>query len=198
LLDRASIFLLIGFPGTGKYTVANALQRRLIETGRQTRLVDNHYVNNPIFGLLDVDGIKRLPEGTWDRVGEVRNAIVATVESLSPREWSFIFTNHLIERPAEREWVERLQTLALAREALFVPVRLLCEPGELRRRIASPERKARMKMIDPEEIERMVAAEVVLDPHLADTLTLDVTTMPPTEAADRIVTHLKSLADMER
>src|SRR6202030_2215671 len=90
--NRPALFLLIGFAGTGKLTVARVLRDRLAAHGAQVRLVDNHYINNPILHLIDVDGEKPLPAGTWDRVGEVRDAVFRTIEMLSPKSWSFIFT----------------------------------------------------------------------------------------------------------
>jgi hypothetical protein len=143
--ERPAILLLIGFSGTGKLTIARTLCDRLIARGEQVRLVDNHYVNKPIFQLLDIDGVKPLPDGAWDRVGEVRHAVVKTIEELPPRLWSFIFTNDLIERPEGRAWVLRLGRLARRRRSVFIPVRLLCDAEEICRRIVSPERSGLFK-----------------------------------------------------
>jgi hypothetical protein len=187
--DKATVFLLIGFSGTGKLTVAKALTARLMERGAAVRLVDNHYINNPIFGLLDQDGVRPLPVGTWDRVGEVREAVVRTIETLSPLEWSFIFTNDLTDGPKERAWVQTLVGLADTRRSRLVVVRLLCDVEELSRRVVSPEGRGLMKWGDAEEVRRRAATEQVLDPDLPSTLTLDITSMPSFEAADRILTH---------
>jgi hypothetical protein len=184
---------LIGFSGTGKLTVAKALRSLLMDRGRTVRLVDNHYVNNPIFGLVENDGVRQLPAGTWDMVGEVRDTIVRTVETLSPRDWSFIFTNDLTDSLMERAWVERLLAVAEGRGSLFVPVRLLCEVEELCRRIASPERRVLMKSTDPDWIRLRAETQQVLDPGLPSTLTLDITSMQPDEAAGRILSHVEGL-----
>jgi hypothetical protein len=191
--NRPALFLLIGFSGTGKLTVARVLRDRLMADGEQVRLVDNHYINNPIFHLIDVAGEKPLPDGTWDRVGEVRDAVFRTIEELSPRSWSFIFTNDLIDRPEERAYVHRLAQLADRRHSILIPVRLLCDVEELCRRIVSSERRVLMKAVDAGWIRRRVETEEVLDPELASTLTLDVTSMPPEEAAERILAHLATL-----
>jgi hypothetical protein len=188
--DGPALYLLIGFSGTGKLTVAKALRSLLMEQGMTVRLVDNHYVNNPIFGLVENDGVRSLPDGTWDRVGEVRDAIVRTVETLSPHDWSFIFTNDLTDSPEERAWVDRLVAVAHTRGARFVAVRLLCEVEELCRRIASPERRVLMKSTDPDWIRARAATQQVLDPGLPSTLTLDITSMSPDEAAGRIFSHV--------
>jgi len=192
--DRPSVFLLIGFSGTGKLTVAKTLRERMVERGQQVRLVDNHYINIPIFQLIEVDGVRPLPSGTWDRVAEVRDAVVRTIETLSPRDWSFIFTNDLIDRPEERAWVARLAELAEGRDSVFVPVRLLCEVEELCRRIVSSDRRALMKGVSEDWIRRRIETEKVLDPGLPSTMTLDITAIPPGEAADHILAHLATLA----
>ena len=195
MASRPALFLLIGFSGTGKLTVARGLRDRLASVGQEVRLVDNHYVNNLIFQLVDVDGVKPLPEGTWDRVGEVRDAVFRTIEELSPKSWSFIFTNDLIDRPEERAYVHRLAQLADRRSSILIPVRLLCAVDELCRRIVSAERRPMLKNVSADWIRRRAETEEVLDPGLATTITLDITSMPPEEAADRIVAHLATLAD---
>jgi hypothetical protein len=191
--SRPALFLLIGFAGTGKLTVARALRDRLAGEREQVRLVDNHYINNPIFRLIDADGEKPLPPSAWDRVGEVRDAVLRTIEELSPKSWSFIFTNDLIDRPEERSYVHRLAQLADRRKSIFVPVRLLCEVEELCLRIVSPERKALMKSIDAKWVRRRVSTEEVLDPGLSNTITLDITSMQPEDTADRILAHVATV-----
>ena len=47
----------------GKLTVAKTLRDRLVARGDQVRLVDNHYINNPIFQLMEVDGVRALRPG---------------------------------------------------------------------------------------------------------------------------------------
>jgi thymidylate kinase len=87
--DGPAIYLLTGLPGTGKYTVARALERALAKEGEEVRLVDNHYLCNPIFGLIAEDGMTQLPGAVWERVDEISEAVLRTIETLSPAEWSF-------------------------------------------------------------------------------------------------------------
>jgi RimJ/RimL family protein N-acetyltransferase len=75
------LYYLIGLPGVGKYTVAKAMERLAAERGKQLVVVDNHYFNNPIFGLVRVDGQTPLPRAVWARVAEVAQAVVTTVET---------------------------------------------------------------------------------------------------------------------
>ncbi len=50
--DMRVFVLLMGFPGVGKLTIANELSTLV-----SAKVIDNHWFNNPIFRLLDDDGI---------------------------------------------------------------------------------------------------------------------------------------------
>ena len=56
----SDVFVLLGYPGTGKYTVAHALARELGRRGRRAQVVDNHFVNNPVFEVILADGVTPL------------------------------------------------------------------------------------------------------------------------------------------
>jgi thymidylate kinase len=179
------VYLLVGLPGAGKYTIARALQSRLAAEGHTVRLVDNHYTCNPIFGLTAQDGSTALPAEVWDRVGEVREAVAQTIERLSPPDWTFIFT-HVVDRPDDAEWVARLASIAADREARFVAVRVLCDVDELCRRIVTPSRRERMKSVSVDDVRRAYERGV---PVLAEwnAVTVDVSKCAPDEAADMIL-----------
>ncbi|MEE9298118.1 MAG: chloramphenicol phosphotransferase [Acidimicrobiia bacterium] len=186
------MFLLTGFPGTGKLTVGTALRDLLEADGETVRVVDNHWINNPILGLIDQDGITPLPQGVWERVGEVADAVIRTAEEFTPPSWQLIFTAYL-DGVTDTGWVPRLERLASARGAIVVPVRLLCDPEEIARRIVSSERRKRMKSADPEEPHRLATAGPPYDPGHPNTLTLDITAMAPDEAAAQILAHAESV-----
>ncbi len=85
-----TIIYLIGFPGTGKYTIALELANRTT-----IRIVDNQLINNPIFSVIGADGKTRLPNIVWDKVGVIREAVLDSICTLSPPDFSFVFTNVL-------------------------------------------------------------------------------------------------------
>ena len=87
-----SLLLLNGFPGTGNLTVALALASQIEAAGDTVRVVDNHWIIKPIFGLVAQDVVTPVPSAVWDRVGEVAEAVVRTTEELTPRAWHLIFT----------------------------------------------------------------------------------------------------------
>jgi hypothetical protein len=193
---RPCLFLLTGFPGSGKFTVAQALAAQIESAGDTVRLVDNHWINNPIFGLVDQDGVTPLPREIWNLVGEVAGAVIRTVEELTPRSWHVIFTAHL-DGVTDLDFVPRLESVAAARGSMFVPVRLLVDPEENARRITSPERRLRMKSLDPEEPFRLAAAGPPYDHGHVATLTIDITDTPPDHTATAILTHVDQLERRE-
>ena len=183
----ADLYAITGFPGVGKYTVATELVRRIEAGGETVRLVDNHYVNNPIFGLVEQDGVTSLPAEVWHRVHEVGEAVLKTVETLTPTDWHLVFT--LYVGPEDGPWVDRLVDVARARGSTFVPVRLLCDPEENARRIVMPERRDRMKSADAGEPYRLTELGPPFASMHPNELTLDVTQLAATEAATAILAH---------
>src|SRR5579871_3953542 len=79
---------LVGFGGTGKLTIARALAPLI-----GAKVVDNHWINNPIFGLIDPDGVTPLPHGVWVQVGKVHDAVMETMATLAKPGTNFIFTH---------------------------------------------------------------------------------------------------------
>ena len=104
----------------GKYTVGAELARL---TG--ARLVDNHSIANVIFNVIGTDGVSPLPEGIWERVGQVRAAVLDTIVHLSPPHLSFVFTNYMRGEDAA-EYAIFLEFVAIAeiRHSLYLPVLL--------------------------------------------------------------------------
>lgn len=178
-----TLVVLIGFAGTGKYTVGRLLAER---TG--ARLVHNHLINNPVFTVVGADGVRPLPAPVWDKVGAIRRLVYEAIRELAPPGLSFIFTLELRERdPAAHRAFRDLEELAAARRALLVPVRLLCEVEELCRRVADPARVAMLKDISPDNARKKFAEHTVLDPRHENTRTFDVTAKTPEESAAAVL-----------
>jgi hypothetical protein len=187
---QPAIVHLIGYPAAGKYTVAKALVAAAEQTGARCVLMDNHATGNLILPLLDLAGVERVPDEVWDRVGEVREVVYRTIEDMSPRTWSFVFTNVLVDDdPGDRAVVARLAELATASGRSYVPVRLRCELQANLDRVTSPERGPRHKWIDRDAVDRFIRAHELV---ATDALDIDTTTDPPERSAQRIVDHWRS------
>jgi len=191
---QSGLFVLTGFPGTGKLTVARSLAGLLQSQGETVRVVDNHWINNPVFGLVEEDGVTPLPSSIWDRVGEVAASIIRTVEELTPKTWHVIFTAYL-DGETDTGYLPRLEAASDIRHSVFVPVRLLCDVDELARRIVAPDRRKRMKSTDPEEPFRLAAQGEPYDSGHADGLSLDITNIGEDFAATQILDHFVRLKE---
>jgi hypothetical protein len=179
-----TIIYLIGFAGVGKYTIAQHLAA--IEP---FKIVDNHYILNPIFNLLEQDGVTPLPPKVWDRAMQVRLAVLATIGDLSPTRWNFAFTNELLGDASSQELYSQVLEVAKARGSRFVPVRLVCDIEEHVRRVTRPERRERMKSVDARDARTKHDFEL-FQPRHPHTLTLEVTHLSAEESAWRILEHV--------
>ena len=182
--------VLIGFAGTGKYTIGRELCER---TG--AKLVDNHLINNPIFKVINADGVTRLPTAVWDKVKEIRRTVYEAIQDLSPPEMGFVFTLELREsNPEDQIAFWDLAQLAAARQSRFVPIRLICGVEELCRRVADPARVAMLKEISPELARKKMAEDSVLNVPHPNQRTLDVTKRSASGSVDAILDEVSSIA----
>jgi hypothetical protein len=181
----ATIIYIVGPPGVGKYTVGRLLAERL-----GCRLVDNHYWLHVIFSLVEQDGITPLPKTIWPLVGRVRDAVLDTVSTISPPQWSFIFTHSALNDPDELAIFEDIKRVSQRRGSRMVVVRLSCgNPDELARRVAMPERRLRLKETDTLGA-RKHALLPTLDPDHADTISIETDGLTAEDVAQRIVHEL--------
>jgi hypothetical protein len=184
-----TIVLLIGFAGTGKYTIGRELCQRTGAT-----LVDNHLINNPIFKVVNADGVTPLPAGVWDKVRDVRATVYDAIRELSPPEMGFVFTMELREsNPADLGAFWELDQLAAERQSRFVPIRLICGVDELCRRVVDPGRVAMLKEISPEIARRKSAEDLVLNAPHPNQRTLDVTKRTASGSVDAILDEVRSI-----
>jgi hypothetical protein len=180
---------LVGFSGTGKLTIARVLARLV-----GAKVVDNHWICNPIFGLIDPDGITPLPNAVWTQVARVQDAVLETIATLAKPGVNFVFTHEGVEgEPYDKAKFDDIRSTAARRGAGFIPVRLVCEEAELVRRIQSPGRAAILKPVDPAYAIYRSRHHVVFDPKTSDTLTLDVTRLSPDESVAAIIAHARKL-----
>jgi hypothetical protein len=187
---KNAIVYLIGYGGTGKYTIAKEIAAL---TGAV--VVDNHLINNPVFSVVGADGIKLLPAGVWQKIAGIRRIVLDTIAELAQPEASFIFTNELYEgKEVDRRFYDDVATLAAQRKALFVPVILRCDPEEVYRRVASPQRAERFKLRNVEHTRENIRTYKLLRVEHPNNLELDITTLSPVEAAQAIIAHVEKRA----
>jgi shikimate kinase len=189
MLENAIIYL-VGPPGVGKLTVGQALAQA---TG--CKVIHNHYWLNPIFGLIHQDGVTPLPKGIWPLVEQVRGAVLETIVSYSPPDWSFVFTHSAVANPEYHEAdmvISRdIASVAAQRNARMIAVRLSCSAEQLARRVAAPERRQLMKEANVEAA-RSNAAWGPFDPGWSRTMAIDTSDLSAQQTAERIIEHLKT------
>lgn len=185
---KNTIIYLLGFPGTGKLTIAKEIAKSI-----DAKIIHSHRINNVLFDLVGADGINPLPSGVWNKLDQIRGVVLETIEELSPEDSNFIFTNHLVEGDLKDEEVFlKVEQLAKARGSDFYPVRLLVSEEELVRRIQSPERKQNMKSINPESARRNIVDHVVYSPKNCNIMTFDVSKLLATEVAKLILSEVSN------
>jgi len=176
---------LIGLPGAGKLTVAKALQKQL-----PSILIDNHYINNIVFGLIDTDGVTSLPEKVWEHTNAVRKIVFDTIRDLSKPERNFIFTNALVENDlGDLGIYQDVVKLAKDRNAFLLPVRILVSREVLCERVVSNDRKLNLKAINPIAAAQCWDDNEVLVPE--NGFTLDTSELSAESAAEAIYIELK-------
>jgi broad-specificity NMP kinase len=181
---RPSLIVILGYPGTGKLTVASELVRQMSALGHTARLIDNHSVGDLLFPLIkEADGKSPLPSGIVRRFREVSVSVLKTIEELSPPEWSFVFTHHLVDSDSSRVYLEQFRAVAAAKGSRFLPVVLRCSPDTLAERVVMPERLGR-KLTDVARAMEIIE-EGILVP--ADAVVIDITHLSAPEAAKTIL-----------
>ena len=115
-----TIFYLIGHPDVAKPEVA-----REIAALTGARIVDSQDIYDPIFNLVPHDHPADMPDAVWAEVDAVRAAVLKTIETMSPRDWNFVFTHAGFDIPADIGVYWTVRETARKRGATFQPVRLL-------------------------------------------------------------------------
>ena len=179
---------LLGFAGSGKLSIARELAPRL-----NAILVDNHFVNNVVLGLIDPDGVSPLAPGVWTNIRKVRAVVLDTIEHYAKPGRSFVFTNEILEgEPLAEQACAEIARVAEARGATYLPVRLLVSAEELARRVASPERARKLKEIDVEAALRKAQTQRVYTPPNHKCMDITVTNLSAILAAEEIALHTRA------
>ena len=79
----------------------------------------------PIFNLVEHEHPADMPDAVWDKVDAVRAAMLNTIETLSPKDWNFVFTHAGFDIPADVGVYRTVRETAKRRGARFQPVRLM-------------------------------------------------------------------------
>lgn len=180
-----TIIHLLGFPGTGKYTIA----KELVSLD-DFALVDNHLINNPVFSLIDPDGETKLPARVWDNTAKIWDVVFDTMAHISKAQKNFILTNALFDdTPRDAEFYQKILKLAQERNAKYVPVKLCCDAEELLKRIVGEDRRQRFKETSIKNAQYNIENRAVIKIDHPNLLNLDITDLTPDQSAKKIMSH---------
>lgn len=180
------LIYLIGFPGVGKNTIARA-----IENHTEFLAIQNHMLSNALRRVISLqpaekygDFEKLLKHHTMKSWVNFLEFVTAAVP-----DQGLIVTSVLYENdPDKVEFYELVRDWAKAQGRAFLPVRLVCSPEEMMRRIESPSRDGQFKLTDRQILKKLTEENVLLNPEGA--FELDVTALTANEAAEKILGRL--------
>lgn len=147
-------------------------------------ICDNQLVNNPIFTLLNYDGFRKIPEIAWDAIGRIRTAVLDFISIEQSN--NYVLTNCLYENEGDRGCYSQVESMALKRGSLFIPVKLLISEEEHLKRIIEPSRRDRWKSIDSKEVYNTEPLITIEHPNL---LELDVSKLSAAQVAEKILKY---------
>ena len=180
---KSYIIYLIGKPGTGKYAIAQELEKFAFI------VCDNQLINNPIFTLLNYDGYAKIPDFAWGAIEHIRTAVFDFISI--EQNHNYVLTNCLYEDEGDRRCYLQAESMALKRGSLFIPVKLLISEEEHLKRITEPSRRCRWKSIDPQDVYQTEPLIAIKHPHLFE---LDISQFSAAQVAQKILKNIQKLA----
>ncbi len=175
-----NIIYLIGKSGSGKYTIAKELAKH------GYIICDNQLINYPVFSLLNYDGFTPIPQFAWKVIAHIRDSIFTFLSQETIN--NYVLTNVLGDIEQDHKIFKQVEQVALNRNSLFVPVKLLISIEENIKRIQNKERLLRYKSIDPEDVHKQNLINIS-HPKL---LQIDVSNKSASEVANEILIKIKS------
>lgn len=173
---------LIGFAGTGKYTIAKIMSRY------GYKVVDNHLINNPIFSLLGPDGARIANERDTEKIARIRDVVLEFIAE--DNRSNYILTNQLAEKEYHHYVYDKVLETANRRGSIFVPIILTISPEERARRISQPSRAGQYKITDAREAYKPCRKFNVSHENLYE---LNVTNLSAEKAAEKIMQYVQSI-----
>lgn len=179
----SAVYQLLGFPGTGKLTIAREMVRQLDARGEPAALLDNHATTNLIWSLVPTE--RRFDPDVMARIFEVRAIVLAAAAELVDDQRSLVLTNFL---PAGREpsIIDVHRDLARTLGKRLVAVVLTCDRAEVLARVGNPDRVANLKLADPVRAAAVMDAGQTL-PEWPELVELDITGLSPAASAAKVL-----------
>lgn len=183
------IVLLMGFSGVGKLTTAKELAKH-----PNFKLADNHTWINPVFGLINQDGLTPVPKAAWEKVGKICDVVFETMHELSPKNFSFVLTQEMIEGDEyPKIFYQRVCKLVEHRKSIFLPVRLECNEEEIVKRVKNAERRKHCKTIDSDRSAQLTRHSEVFHTNHPNEITINNTDKSPVQVVNTIIERINKI-----
>ncbi len=189
-MKKRYVIYLIGWPGVGKLTIAKEIQKH----DDSFVIMHNHLFNDCIFPFVPSD--KPTNDESWAAVSSIKDVVFDFIINHGRRDQSLIFTNILTDKYADEGYktIKQVEDLANKTDSFFIPVRLLCDPDEIKKRMVNKDRAKFHKTQKIEVIDGLVKNNyTVLTSDHPNELTLDVTNLKPHEVKDIIFKHCEMI-----
>jgi len=186
------IILLMGIAGTGKRTIGESIAK----IDHSFRFVHHHSWIDPILNLLGKDSSVwwALDEKGWAKLNEARDVILSTISDVCPKSSSFVISLEMWDKdPYHKIFYEKVFEVVKKRKSLFLPVRLICNEENLITRVQRDDRKKYFKTTDVDLVRQRVKEKSVFYSGHQNEITIDVSNIPPTDAAAEIISKIHSL-----
>ena len=181
------ILELHGQGGVGKFTIG-----RTVAEAMGARLIDNHVIYNPAFATTQFRSAE-----FYETVRAVRSITFAQAEKLPSATPIILTIAPTRDFEWAKEWQSAIRGLADRRGAALLGVHLHCAREENRRRLSTPSRALLRKLTDPTVLDDGFERPIMLD-HCDDVFQLDVTSLSPSAASDRILEWVASRGMKDR
>lgn len=172
-----------GMPGVGKLTVAKILAGQF-----RMHLVDNHSLINAAYAA-------GFPHGSEGYLRNLRNITDVVYKELAANKDipHIIMTNCLAyEYDPDPARFAAIEKLALDRKEHFVPVLLSCSQEENQKRVVSPDRKNKQKLMNADMIGSYYQKYEIIHPaDHPNQIQIDTTALSAEQTAAMVSNHMQ-------
>lgn len=177
-----TVIILIGYPWSGKYTIAKELKTIFTNT----HIVDNHKTNDVFFPFLDLS--KNLANhNVWKYIREVRACQNNFLIQELWKDENIIYTRFLFNIEKDINEYNRIVEVAKKRNSILIPIIIHCTKEEILNRISNEDRKQKLKITDPLLVENIINQwGELLEPISHEFISIDVTCLTAQEAAQEL------------
>jgi hypothetical protein len=151
------VVLLNGFPGVGKFTIANAVSEKMGKYNLPRRVIDNHLLIDPVFAIEPVQNVAH-----YEMRNSIRRTAIEGLKNIEDPELVIMFTATLStsDQPTSSDDMDQLKEyveLAEARKVPLVVINLVCDLKQNIERLCDEKRKhgRNTKLVDVGTLEKL-------------------------------------------